>query len=177
MRISAGRYKGRILAYPKAGLRPTKVVTRQAMFNMLGVRVRGAKVCDLFAGGGSLGIEALSRGAASAVFVEQSGPVLGVLRSNTADLPGTEVRRGDVLRVLKRLAGAGFDLVFADPPYMNGLVQVTIEVVVQFEVLRPGGWLVIEHHRREMPVVPSGWETLKQGSYGDSIVTILRRPE
>ncbi len=65
MRVSTGRYKGRGLEYPRAGLRPTKAITRQAMFNIVGSRVRGAKVCDLYAGGGSLGIEALSRGAAS----------------------------------------------------------------------------------------------------------------
>ena len=75
MRVSTGRYKGRELEYPRAGLRPTKAITRQAMFNIVGSRVRGAKVCDLYAGGGSLGIEALSRGAASAVFVEQQATV------------------------------------------------------------------------------------------------------
>ena len=126
MRVSTGRYKGRELQYPRAGLRPTKAITRQAMFNIIGARVRGAKGCDLYAGGGSLGIEALSRGAGSVVFVEQQATVFRFLRLNTKGLPGAVLMRGDVLGVLKKLAGAGFDLVLADPPYLHGLVQATI---------------------------------------------------
>ena len=175
MRVSTGRYKGRELEYPRAGLRPTKAITRQAMFNIIGPRVRGAKVCDLYAGGGSLGIEALSRGAASVVFVEQQATVFRFLRGNVKSLPDATVVRGDVLWVLKKLAGAGFDLVLADPPYMHGLVQATIDRAAEFDVLAPGAWFVAEHHRREMPSPPDGWETIKQGTYGETLVSVLRR--
>ena len=175
MRVSTGRYKGRELEYPRAGLRPTKAITRQAMFNIVGSRVRGAKVCDFYAGGGSLGIEALSRGAASAVFVEQQATVLRFLRANVKGLPDATVIRGDVLRVLKKLAGADFDLVFADPPYLHGLVQATIDRAAEFGILGPDGWFVAEHHRREMPLAPDGWEVTKQGTYGETTVSVLRR--
>ena len=175
MRVSTGRYKGRELEYPRAGLRPTKAITRQAMFNIVGSRVRGAKVCDLYAGGGSLGIEALSRGAASAVFVEQQATVFRFLRGNLKELPDATIIRGDVLRVLKKLAGAGFDLVFADPPYLHGLVQATIDRAAEFGILGPDGWFVAEHHRQEMPLAPDGWETIKQGTYGETLVSVLRR--
>ncbi len=175
MRVSTGRYKGRELDYPRAGLRPTKAITRQAMFNIIGSRVRGAKACDLYAGGGSLGIEALSRGAASATFVEQQATVFRFLRANVKDLPDATVMRGDVLRVLKKLGGAGFDLVFADPPYMHGLVQATIDRAAEFDILGPDGWFVAEHHRQEMPSPPENWETIKQGTYGESLVSVLRR--
>ena len=175
MRVSTGRYKGRELEYPRAGLRPTKAITRQAMFNIVGSVVRGAKACDLYAGGGSLGIEALSRGAASVVFVEQQATVFRFLRHNVKGLPNVTVMRGDVLRVLKKLAGAGLDLVFADPPYLHGLVQATIDRAVEFDVLAPDAWFVAEHHRQEMPVAPEGWETIKQGTYGETLVSVLRR--
>ena len=175
MRVSSGRYKGRELEYPRAGLRPTKAITRQAIFNIVGSRVRGAKACDLYAGGGSLGIEALSRGAASVVFVEQQATVLRFLRGNLEGLPDATVIRGDVLRGLKKLAGAGFDLVFADPPYMHGLVQATIDRAAEFGILVPDGWFVAEHHRQEMPLAPDGWETIKQGNYGETMLSVLRR--
>jgi len=175
MRVTTGRYKGRELGYPRAGLRPTKAITRQAMFNIIGTRVRGAKTCDLYAGGGSLGIEALSRGAASAVFVELQAIVLRFLRSNVKGLPDATVMRGDVLRVLKKLAGADFDLVFADPPYLHGLVQATIDRAAELDILAPDGWLVAEHHRQEMPSAPDGWEMIKQGIYGETLVSVLRR--
>ena len=175
MRVSTGRYKGRELEYPRAGLRPTKAVTRQAIFNIIGSRVRGARVCDLYAGGGSLGIEALSRGAASVVFVEQQATVFRFLRLNVKDLPDSTLVRGDVLRVLRKLAKAGFDLVLADPPYLHGFVQATIDSVAELDVLAPGGWFLAEHHRQEMPVPPEGWETIKQGTYGETLVSVLRR--
>jgi 16S rRNA (guanine966-N2)-methyltransferase len=175
MRVSSGRYKGRELEYPRAGLRPTKAITRQAMFNIVGTRVRGARACDLYAGGGALGIEALSRGAVSAVFVEQQANVLRFLRANVKGLPGATVIRGDVLRVLKKLAGAGFGLVLADPPYLHGLVQATIDRAAEFGILGPDGWFVAEHHTREVPSAPVGWETIKQGIYGETLVSVLRR--
>jgi 16S rRNA (guanine966-N2)-methyltransferase len=175
MRVSTGRYKGRELEYPRAGLRPTKAITMQAMFNIVGSRVRGAKACDLYAGGGSLGVEALSRGAASVVFVEQQASVFRFLRANVKGLPDATVIRGDVLRVLKKLAGAGFDLVFADPPYMHGLVQATIDRAAEFDILGADGWFVAEHHRREMPSAPNGWVAIKQGTYGETMVSVLRR--
>ncbi len=175
MRVSSGRYKGRELEYPRAGLRPTKAITRQAMFNIIGSRVRGAKACDLYAGGGSLGIEALSRGAASVVFVEQQATVFRFLRHNLKGLPNVTLMRADVLRAVKKLAGAGFDLVLADPPYLHGLVQATIDRSAEFGILAPDGWFVAEHHRQEMPSAPDGWETIKQGNYGETMVSVLRR--
>jgi len=177
MRIASGRYKGRNLAYPRVGLRPTKNVTRQAIFNVLGRRLAGARVCDLYAGGGSLGIEALSRGARAAVFVEDNPAVVRFLRQNVKGLELVRVIRGDVLKVLPRLKGERFDLVLADPPYCHGLVQPTIDLVARLDVLGPGGWFVVEHHELERPVCPDNWEVVKQGRYGESWVTIMRRQQ
>ncbi len=161
--------------YPKSGLKPTKDMTRQAIFNIVRLQVKGARVCDLFAGGGALGMEALSRGAHEAVFVEQHPVIVKFLRRNAGELEGVRILRGDVLRVLKRLQAAEFDLVFADPPYRHDLVQATVDRVAELEVVKPGGSLVVEHHRLETPDCPAGWSLVKHGRYGDSDVTVLRR--
>jgi 16S rRNA G966 N2-methylase RsmD len=109
------------------------------------------------------------------VFIEQNALILRFLRHNLKDLKGVTVIRGDVLKVLKRLKGMGINLVIADPPYLNRFVQATIDKVAELGVLEPGGLLVVEHHRLEMPDPPAGWEAVKQGNYGESMVTILRR--
>ena len=178
VRIRAGKHKGRELRYPRSGLRPTKDITRQAIFNILGRGVRGARVLDLYAGGGALGIEALSRGAAEAVFVEQSPAVLRYLRANLRAVEETgcaRVVRGDVLRALKRLAGDEFELALADPPYRCGLVAKTMGCLVELGLVAPGGYVVLEHHALELPECPDGWLLVKHGKYGDSEVTVLRR--
>jgi 16S rRNA (guanine966-N2)-methyltransferase len=175
MRVAAGSLKGRELRYPKAGLRPTKNMTRQAIFNILGDRVVGARVLDLFAGGGSLGIEALSRGAVSVVFVEQSGATFAFLKRNIAGLGTATALRLDVLKAVERFAPNSFDVVLADPPYRLGLVGATVQRVAGSGVISAGGLLMIEHHRDEPAPVPDGWELLRQGKYGETRVALIRR--
>ncbi len=175
MRVTGGRLKGQRLFYPRSGIRPTKEITRQAIFNILGNEVAGARVCDLFAGGGALGIEAVSRGARTAVFVEKSAVVLPYLHKNVAQIGDVRVIRGDVLRIVPKLKGAAFDIVFADPPYQKGLGQKTIEVVFKCEILRPGGVLILEHNGEETLVVPEKAAVVRQERYGESVVTIFRR--
>lgn len=175
MQIRAGRLKGRRLTYPRAGLRPTKDITRQAMFNIIGSAVRGARVGDFFAGGGALGIEALSRGASEVVFVEQSPATAMFLRQNTLGLENTKVVRAEALATIKRLGADRFDILLADPPYRNGLVQVTLDRAVAAGTIPPGGLFVVEHHELEPPACPEGWVLVKRGRYGDSHLTVLRR--
>jgi 16S rRNA (guanine966-N2)-methyltransferase len=118
MRVVAGRYRGRrIEAPPGRSTRPTSDRVREALFSILG-DVEGKRVLDLYAGSGALGIEALSRGAATATFVEKDGRTAAVIRANldTLDAPG-EVVRADALRWIATANEAGFDLVLIDPPY------------------------------------------------------------
>lgn len=175
MRVAGGRLRGRGLVYPRSGLRPTKGVTRQAIFNIIGEKVMGARVLDLFAGAGALGIEALSRGATGCMFVERSPAVLRFLRRNTADLAGAEVVAGDVLRVATRLVGREFDLILADPPYDRGLVQETLDILLRHGLLADEGMVAIEHSRSEQPRVEGEWELVREGRYGESRVSFLRR--
>ncbi|MGQ9708755.1 MAG: 16S rRNA (guanine(966)-N(2))-methyltransferase RsmD [bacterium] len=173
VRILSGKLKGRRLDYPRSGLRPTKGVTRQAIFNILGQRLSNARVCDLFAGAGAMGMEAVSRGAKGVVFVEKSPLLCGYLRENVAGVNGVKVIKGDVRRVVPKLAEGGFDVVFADPPYNQGLVQKTVELVFKYRLLVRDGILIIEHCRNELPLAPEGSRIIRQERYGESMVTFL----
>ena len=154
-RIIAGVAGGRRLKVPDTGVRPTGDRAREGLFNSLGslLDLDGARVLDLYAGSGALGLEALSRGAAEAVFVESGPKVLPVLRANlaTVGLPGGRVIAGSVPTVVGGRAPAAFDLVLADPPYA---VDVE-EVLGVLRSLIGGGWLapdsvvVVERSSRE----------------------------
>jgi 16S rRNA (guanine(966)-N(2))-methyltransferase RsmD len=151
MRIVAGTLKGRTLKGPTGpGLRPTSDGLRETLFNVIGSRVDGARVLDGFAGTGAVGLEAISRGAAHATFVEKDRRALAVIRQNI-DACGVsascDVIGGDVATLDKRHAAPGpFGFVFLDPPYdMPGLDAV---VTTAGQWLAPGGILVLEHSKR-----------------------------
>ena len=150
MRVIAGSARGRRLRSPRGRVtRPTADRVREALFDLLGGRCSGARVLDLFAGTGALGIEALSRGAASSVFVERATGPLTALRLNIEACgfgERAEVRRGDALRVLTGLAQGErrFDLVFLDPPYGEGLVRRALGALTRSELLADGACLAVE---------------------------------
>jgi 16S rRNA (guanine966-N2)-methyltransferase len=175
MRIIGGTHRGRRLAAPKGPTRPTTDRTREAVFNLLQSRadLRGARVLDLFAGSGALGLEALSRGAAEAVFVEKAGGALGVIRENAAALgfgPRARIVRADALRWLERGEGNPFDLAFADPPYaLDGLVRLPDLVLPH---LVPGGLLVLEHGGGDGFEAHPMYEMSR--AYGQTVVSVFR---
>jgi len=159
MRVIAGTAKGRRLRAGRGlALRPTADKVKGALFNILESRfnLESAAVLDLFAGTGALGIEALSRGAAPVTFVEQSSAAVRLLRENVR-LCGFEDRARvlamSVRRALAQLAreGARFDGVLADPPYERGLLENTLSAVAEHGLVRPGGWVIVEHHTNEAP--------------------------
>ncbi|PXY28318.1 16S rRNA (guanine(966)-N(2))-methyltransferase RsmD [Prauserella muralis] len=170
----AGRAGGRRLKVPPRGTRPTSERVREALFNALDVagELAGARVLDLFAGSGALGLEALSRGAADAVFVESDRRAVEVLRGNVAALGlGGTVRPGRAEAVLAGPPGEPFDLVLADPPY--GLGEDALAGVLA--ALAGGGWLaegalvVLERAMRDgEPPWPDGLRPLRVRRYGDT---------
>lgn len=176
MRVIAGALKGRVLAPVKGRIRPTAAKVREAIFNILGSAVLEVKVLDLFAGTGALGIEALSRGAREAVFVEEHPEALKVLRRNLESLD--LVARSQVLPLpvpaaLRKLAGAGepFGLAFLDPPYGGGAAAATLTALGGAALLAPQALVVAEHSRRES--VPESCGRLKRRElrrYGDTQV-------
>ncbi len=150
MRVIAGTLGGRTLRTVKdLSVRPTTDRAKQVIFDTLATRVdlTDARVLDLFAGSGSLGIEALSRGASSVTFVEQATTSLDVLWMNIRALnlePQSEVVRSDVFRFLKANVRA-YDIVFCDPPYKLDTITTLPDVVGRSAALKPEGWFVMEH--------------------------------
>ena len=170
MRVVAGEFKGRRLVAPRGGrTRPTADRVREALFSMLG-DVSGARVLDLYAGSGALGIEALSRGAESAVFVERDRAALAALARNleATGAPG-EVRRQDVARFLARQEGT-FDLVFCDPPYDGAPAIAATLAAALPEILDEDARIVTESDKRNPLVLPL--PLVVERSYGDTRIAI-----
>ena len=183
MRIIGGNRRGLRLAEVGEGdaaahLRPTSDRVREAIFNLLinggyGNPVAGARVLDLFAGTGALGLEALSRGAAEAVFVDDGAKALTLLRANIAKMRVegvTRILRQDA-RILQANPGAPFTLVFLDPPYGKSLGEAALAAALKNDWLAPGAMVVWEESTT--PVVPAGMTQHDQRRYGDTIVTLL----
>ncbi len=149
------------------------------MFDILGERTVGARVLDLFAGTGALGLEALSRGADAAVLVESALPAFAVLRGNVAELEagGAELIRTDwrsALRVL-RARGSRFDLLFLDPPYGKGVTARAAAGVAGADLLDPGGTVVVEEASKAGDArFPADWRLIDDRRYGDTRVMIFR---
>jgi 16S rRNA (guanine(966)-N(2))-methyltransferase RsmD len=177
MRIIAGALKGRVLAPVKGRTRPTAAKVREAIFNILGV-VPEAKVLDLFAGTGALGIEALSRGAVRAVFVEDHPEALKGLRRNLETLGLVDrslILPLPVAAALRKLGARGerFDLVFLDPPYGGGAAAATLAALAVAGLLLPQARVVAEHSRREtLPEVAGVLLLQALRRYGDTQVGI-----
>ncbi|QXT39784.1 16S rRNA (guanine(966)-N(2))-methyltransferase RsmD [Gymnodinialimonas ceratoperidinii] len=185
MRIVGGRLRGKKLAEVGAGdaaahLRPTSDRVRESLFNLLtngrnGDLVRDAKVLDLFAGTGALGLEALSRGASQATFVDSGAASRVLLRENIALCSAqaiTKVFRTDVADLGPPRTPV--DLVFLDPPYGKGLGEAALETIMAQGWLAPGATVVWEESRP--PIVPAPFQLLDQRSYGGTTITILRFP-
>jgi 16S rRNA (guanine966-N2)-methyltransferase len=178
MRVVAGSARGRRLAPVPAGTRPVMDRAREGLFSSLGPSVEGAAVLDLYAGTGALGIEALSRGAASATFVESSGPSVRTIRDNLdrTGLSGrAEVRRGDVLRFLDH-PGKRYDLILADPPYDAGPEAVDALVTGMIEhAAAPGATVALTRPAKGYtPVVPVNWHVARRLRYGDTLILLYR---
>ncbi|MEP7028442.1 MAG: 16S rRNA (guanine(966)-N(2))-methyltransferase RsmD [Candidatus Eisenbacteria bacterium] len=180
MRIIAGRFKGRALGAPRGlATRPTSDRVREALFSILG-DVEDLPVLDLYAGSGALGLEALSRGAVSATFVEEARAPLLALRANVAELGVSDqatVIGADVRAAIRRLAreSARFGIVFADPPYADRDTPGTLEALLASGIVLDGGWIVLEHAAKTAP--PGGGARLAlrfTRVYGDTALSFYR---
>lgn len=182
MRIVGGRFGGRALAAPKSqNVRPTSDRLREAVFNILAHRygdpVTGARVLDLFAGTGALGLEAMSRGAAFALFVDDGAEARALLRQNVEALG-----LGGVTRIFRRDAtslGAvhpnePFGLVFLDPPYRRGLGEAALVSLRQGGWLRPDALVVLEEAADAGVRAPDGFEEVERRRYDDTEFAFLR---
>ncbi len=172
MRVIAGTARGRTLKAPKGtDVRPTLDRTREALFNILGARVPGARFLDLFAGTGANGIEALSRGAAHALFIDNDPRSLGVVRDNlerTGLARNAATRRLTLPTELGAIRGT-FDIVFADPPYAFEYHDVLLEELGAQALVAEGGLVVVEHAKPPAPGTTVGpYTCARRQHYGDT---------
>ena len=183
MRIVGGTFRGRPLATPRSeAIRPTGDRTREAVFNVIAhnwpERLEGARVLDLFSGTGALGLEALSRGAAHCLFIEESAEGRGLIRTNVEAF-GLQGRARIFRRDATRLGEAGtiapFDLVFADPPYGKGLAERALESALAGGWLKPDALVVVEE-AASSPFQPvEGFDVLQRREWGETSVTFAAR--
>ena len=164
LRLIGGVWRSRRLQVPVGpGLRPTPDRVRETLFNWLGPWIEGCRVLDLFAGSGALGLEALSRGAAEAVFVETSRTAVRALEANIGLLGAASaaVLCMDAMRYLER-AGEAFDLIFVDPPYASGLVGPVLDLLHGSGSLKPAGYVYIEESAGKETTLNPHWRVYRE---------------
>jgi 16S rRNA (guanine(966)-N(2))-methyltransferase RsmD len=185
MRIITGKARGLHLTVPKNyDVRPTADRVKESLFNILGAKVQGAAVLDLFAGTGNLGLESWSRGAGLIQFVDNNRNSLKLVRSNIA-----KCRAEADCKVLKYDAEAAvdllyrqnqrFDLIFVDPPYNKGWVQKVLRKLERSPLLTEDGWLIVEHSQHDdiAGSVPAGYGVFRSQHYGETVLTFIRHGE
>lgn len=184
IRISSGLYRGRRLKVPRAGVRPTKDMVRQALFSALGDSICDKRVADLFAGSGAIGIEALSRGAGDVIWVESDPRTFTLLKENVVSIDparGDQCRRADVFFWLKSArAPRGFDLVVADPPYLPVEGEAPwgdrlLAALAASPLLKSDGLFVLEQHADQPVVDNPGFDMIKHARYGETLLIYYRK--
>ena len=176
MRIYGNR---QLKTLPGLATRPTLGRVREAVFNIWQGSINGCRWLDLCAGIGSMGAEALCRGASTAIAIEKYGPACAVIRHNwqlaADDSQEFEVLRGDVLKRLKSLREKQFDRIYFDPPYQGDLYQPVLEAIATEKLLAPEGQLAVEHSSQDWAIEPiPALEICQQKIYGNTAVTFYR---
>lgn len=182
MRVISGQARGLRLKAPE-GLetRPTTDRIKESFFNIISPDIYGADFLDLFSGSGGIGIEALSRGAASAVFVDESQKSIDVIRDNITRARLTDraqVIRGNAMSVIASLGAQGraFDIIFMDPPYAKGLVKAALDAIHISGILKDGGYIVAEQSVDEETLISDGFEVYRIKDYKRTTkMTFLRK--
>jgi len=180
MRITGGESKGRKFNFPsRSTSRPTSDFLRETLFNLLGT-VSEQTFLDIFAGSGSVGLEALSREAKKVVFIEKNRSLAGVIRENTETCgysDKTIVVTADFQSAVRDLFAKNyrFDVIFSDPPYNQGLIAETLNQLNKYMLLYKDGVIVLQHSEREKPSdLPVGMYLTDQRKYGENILTFIR---
>ncbi len=182
MRITGGVHRGRILKVPEGlEVRPTQDRVREALFNILMHDITEARFLDLFAGSGAVGLEALSRGAASATFVEQNLRHIAFIKANAAQLKiAPEIVQADAYRYISDFSGSPFDVVYADPPYALGEEKGFQEMARRLaarNVVRRGGLFIAETTSRMVLDEMPDWDLCRDREYGKSRLLIWKRKD
>jgi 16S rRNA (guanine(966)-N(2))-methyltransferase RsmD len=184
MRVISGIYKSRLLKFPKnpnIDIRPTQDRVKESMFEIIKADLAGADVLELFAGSGSLGIEALSRGAASVTFVDREHECTEIIHDNLDSLgvqADAKVIKADVFRALRGFSeqGVKFDIIIADPPYGTDHIRKILIKLDTYDILKQPFLIIIEHTEKEpIPQKEGNIILLKQYNYGGTILSVFKK--
>ncbi len=181
MRIITGTAKGTKLLTPKGlNVRPTADRVKESVFNIIGGFVIDISVLDLFAGTGNLGLEAISRGAKSVVFVDNDETSVKIIKRNIELTKFSEqatVKKMDAIKIIEKFYNQGqtFDLIFCDPPYNCGLYPAVLQKLSIYNLLTPNGCLVIEHSKHEEVDCPENMDVFRVQRYGETIVKFIQK--
>lgn len=178
MRVISGSARGRKLREPDGqAIRPTTDMVKESVFNIIQFEIQGRRVLDLFAGTGQLGIEALSRGADSAVFVDESSDAVRLVRENLKNMGFEDksvVTRKDAAAFLRR--GERFDVIFLDPPYETGLIEAAIKSIIEFDILKDNGIIICETKaEKKLPEGIAPYKKGKEYKYGRIKITLYSK--
>lgn len=174
MRIISGKYKGKnIMGFNILGTRPTMDRVKESMFGMIQNNIKNSICLDLFAGSGSLGIEALSNGADRCYFVEKNDEIYSILKNNLEGINNSFLIKSDYMDALKSFIGIKFDIIFLDPPYKLNLISDIIDFIYNNELLSDNGLIVCEFENEELDI--SKYELYKSRKYGTKKVNIYRK--
>lgn len=180
MRIISGCRRGhKLFEFEGRDVRPTTDRVKEAIFNLIQFYVPGAQVLDMYAGSGALSFEALSRGAEHATLIDADRRSIDLIRKNIDSL-----RFNDICTVINRSCfdyakdcKSGFDIIFLDPPYNKGLIEPTLECIIDNDLLNEDGIIVLESDNTDFKSETDGLEIVKQKKYGRSYITIYRKNE
>lgn len=179
MRIISGLARGKKLSEPSgSSIRPTSDMVKEAVFNIIQFDIEGKSVLDLFGGTGQLGIEALSRGAKSAVIVDESTEAINLIKKNlmTAGLPSGTVVKANALKYLE--GEDKFDIIFLDPPYKSRLLAGALQKIIEFDKLNVGGIIICEGPADDEPgELASSYKKIKSSKYGKKRITLYTRED
>lgn len=176
MRIIAGKYKGhKLVSFDEAHIRPMTDRVKESLFNIIAGYIEGARVLDLYSGTGSVGLEALSRGAKSIDFVENHSKSITLIRKNIEILkvaPQVEIHKTEAIKYLRNYKGEGYDLIFIDPPFPAQICLATLEAVSPSSACKESTKIIIEHSRHEpLPEKVATLSIVDTRPYGDKILS------
>lgn len=183
MRVIAGTARGHNLAAPEGlSTRPTTDRIKETLFNIIAFDLNGCRFLDLFSGSGAIGIEALSRGAEKAVFVDSSPVCAKIIEDNlkhTKLYPKGRIITDDVLSAIQRLSTEGerFDIIFMDPPYMEGLVEPALNAIVKSGIVDTDCKIIVERGSKTEPPVAEGLKIYREKEYRTTVITFLTLEE
>lgn len=172
MRVISGKYKGKKLeGFNINGTRPTMDRVKESLFGSIQTYLENSVCLDLFAGSGSLGIEALSNGASTCYFVDNSKEILPILKKNLNDIEGSILIENDYLEAIKKI-DKKIDIVFLDPPYKKNLIKPSIEALIKNELLKDGALIVCEYADE---IFAFDYPIIKEKKYGDKNILIYKK--